>query len=128
MPFQLLFVFRVIQDAHLYLGPRFAQLTRSNPSYREVALQYHQNIDLFSEKVDVVVADINIFNWYNRDPRVTQTVDTTKKVNYHKIFKPTSYRVAFRNPNVRDAFNSALAELRSSGRYKAIVDMYQIKE
>ncbi len=112
------------ERARSILGPGFAEATKNNPKFTEVAQQYHQNIELFSRKVDVVVADINIFQWYNHDPRVIKVVDVKQKVAYHNIFPPTHYQMAFRDPDIRDAFNRALAELKSSGRYQEIIDVY----
>jgi polar amino acid transport system substrate-binding protein len=112
------------QNARQYLGAAFARAIADNPGYREVAQQSHQNLELFAGTVDVVVADINIFQWYNRDPRVTQAVDSTQQVIYHNIFPPTPYLLAFREASVRHAFNGALATLKASGRYDAIVARY----
>ena len=111
-------------NAELYLGPEFKKIARDDPGYSEVALQYKQNIDLYSGVVDVVIADINVFKWNNLHPRVTESVDVEKEVVYHRIFKPSHYSVAFRDEQIRDAFNKALAEMKSSGRYKEIVDKY----
>lgn len=78
-----------------------------------------------SSQVEVVVADRNIFQWYNRDARVTQAVDATQPVTYHNIFAPTGYHLAFRDVTVRDAVNDALTTLKTSGRYDAVIEQYK---
>lgn len=112
------------QNARLYLPDPYRAVADGNPLYSEVAEQYRQNLALFTGEVEVVVADINIFNWFTDDPRVTSMADTQQPVTRHKIFPPTSYRVGFRDEATRDAFDVALAALRASGRYDTIVESY----
>jgi polar amino acid transport system substrate-binding protein len=113
------------QNARQYLGSDFAKVVTDSPGYREVAEQYQQNLALFAGQVEVVVADRNIFQWYNRDARVTQAVDATQPVTYHNIFAPTGYHLAFRDVTVRDAVNDALTTLKTSGRYDAVMEQYK---
>lgn len=112
------------QNARLYLPDPYRAVADGNPAYSEVAEQYRQNLALFAGEVEVVVADINIFNWFTDDPRVTSMADTKRPVTRHSIFPPTSYRVGFRDEATRDAFDVALAALRASGRYDAIIESY----
>lgn len=112
------------QNASSYLGPAYKAVVQKNSTYREEAKQISQPILLFLGRVDVVVADRNIFNWFSHDPEVTAKVDTSQAIRYHAIFPPTEYRVAFRDQDLRDAFNRGLAKLRSSGEYGRIVARY----
>ncbi len=112
------------QKATDYLPPEFAAAVAGNPGYRETAEQYRQPLELFLGEVDVVVADINIFNWFRNDPRVAAQADSTQAITVHDLFPPTPYHVAFRDEAARDAFDAALARLRQSGRYDAIVSSY----
>lgn len=86
--------------------------------------QYLQNLGLFTGDFDVAVADINIFNWYTDDPRVTAASDADQAVTYHDIFSPTPYHVAFQDHHIRDAFDVALTAMKESGRYGEIIDSY----
>ncbi|HYD99351.1 MAG TPA: transporter substrate-binding domain-containing protein [Alphaproteobacteria bacterium] len=110
------------QNAGLYLGDAYKAAVSANKSYREEAKQELQNTLLYSGKIDVVVGDGNIFNWYNKE--VAGKVDTSQKVTLHPIFEPTPYKVAFRDPAMRDAFNRGLAKLKASGAYDKIVAQY----
>ena len=112
------------QNASNYLGPAYKAVAQANPTYREEAKQISQPILLFLGRVDVVVADRNIFNWFSHDPEVTAKVDSSQAVRYHPLFPPTEYRVAFRDQELRDSFNRGLAKLRSSGEYGRIVARY----
>ncbi|WP_152619789.1 substrate-binding periplasmic protein [Paramagnetospirillum magnetotacticum] len=112
------------QRATAYLGPEFKAVADANPSYREESNQVIQPLLLYKGRVDVVVADRNIFDWFANQPEVRDKVDTGQKVVYHPLFPPTDYRMAFRDPTLRDAFNHGLARLKAEGEYDRIVARY----
>lgn len=113
------------QNARVNLGPAFkAAAADGNPRYREEAKQAVQPTLLFLDRIDVVVADRNIFGWFAEDPEVKAKTDTTQPVRFHAIFPPTPYHVAFRDPALRDSFNLGLKKLRASGGYDRIVARY----
>ena len=112
------------QNATIYLGPAYRAAVAGNPTYREEAKQVSQPVLLFLGRIDVVIADRNIFNWFAHDREVTSKVDATQAVRYHPIFVPTEYRMAFRDAGLRDSFNRGLAKLRESGEYARIVARY----
>ena len=112
------------QNATIYLGPAFKAAVAGNPAYREEAKQVVQPTLLFLGRIDVVIADRNIFSWFAHHSDVAGKVDVTQAVRYHPLFPPTEYRVAFRDPALRDSFNRGLASLRSSGEYARIVARY----
>jgi polar amino acid transport system substrate-binding protein len=113
---------RAFQNARLYLGPAFNAAVADNPGYAESANQQTQNAMLFAGRVDVVVGDINIFNWYNQT--MPQTPETRQPIALHAVFPPVEYRVGFRDARLCQDFNAGLAELRASGRYDAIIAGY----
>lgn len=112
------------QNATVNLGPAFKNAVDGNPTYREEPKQITQPVLLFLGRVDVVIADRNIFNWFAHDPEVTAKVDTSQPVRYHAIFPPTDYRMAFSDSELRDSFNRGLAKLRQSGEYARIEKRY----
>jgi polar amino acid transport system substrate-binding protein len=112
------------QNANLYLGPAYKVAIENNPRYREEAKQAVQPTLLFLERIDVVVADHNIFGWFAGDPEVKAKVDTKQPVRFHAIFPPTDYHVAFRRRDLRDDFNRGLKKLRDGGGYDRIVAQY----
>ncbi|WP_068494083.1 substrate-binding periplasmic protein [Paramagnetospirillum marisnigri] len=112
------------QRAALYLGPRFKAVVEANPLYREESRQVVQPIMLYLDRIDVVIADRNIFNWFAHQPEVAAKVDTRQPLRFHPLFPPTDYRMAFRDEGLRDAFNRGLAKLRASGAYDRIVRAY----
>ena len=112
------------QKATDYLPASYGEAVAGKADYSETAEQARQPEALFLGEVDVVVADINIFNWFRNDPRVRADADVTQDVTIHAIFAPTPYQVAFRDAADRDAFDAALAALRDSGRYGTIIAAY----
>lgn len=109
------------QDATLYLGKDFASMAKQNHEYREIPKQQLQINLLYSNRVDTVVLDKNIFYYHRQHNHV---VDTSKPIDMWHIFPPTPFSVAFVDEKVRDDFNEGLKELRNSGRYDEIVKKY----
>ncbi|BAE48990.1 ABC-type amino acid transport/signal transduction systems [Paramagnetospirillum magneticum AMB-1] len=112
------------QRATSYLGPEFKKVAEANQAYREEANQLIQPLLLYKGRVDVVVADRNIFDWFANQPEVRDKADISQPVTYHPLFPPTEYRVAFRDVALRDAFNRGLARLRAEGEYDRIIARY----
>lgn len=112
------------QNASLFLGADYKAAVEHNPRYREEAHQSVQPTLLFLDRIDVVVADRNIFSWFANGADVRGKTDTTQAVRVHPLFAPTEYRVAFRDASLRDDFNHGLKQLRDSGEYDRIVASY----
>lgn len=112
------------QRARFLLGPEFRAMAANHPQYREEAEQFRRNLRLYAGRVDVVVADVRIFHYFNTLPEVTKLVDVHQPILQYAIFPPTDYRVAFHDERQRDRFNQALAELRASGDYARIEARY----
>lgn len=110
------------QRARLLLGPEFGRMAMSNPHYREEALQINRNRLLYSGRVDVVIGDRRILNYFNRE--VADQVDVTQPLSWFYIFPPTPYRVGFRLQEQRKRFNQGLRMLRESGEYQLIEQRY----
>lgn len=113
------------QDATLYLGKDFASMAKENSRYREIPKQELQINLLYTNRVDAIVLDKNIFYYHRKH---NTRVDTSKPVDIWYIFPPTRFRVGFVREKVRDDFNAGLKELCSSGRYDEIVEKYIRKQ
>jgi len=112
------------QNASLYLGPEFKAAAAADPHYREEARQMAQPLLLYLGRVDVVIADRNIFSWFAQQPEVQAKTDTRQAIRFHPLFPPTDYRMAFRDADLRDHFNRGLATLHRTGAYDRIVRRY----
>ncbi|MFP4085933.1 MAG: substrate-binding periplasmic protein [Desulfobacteraceae bacterium] len=109
------------QDATTYLGEAFAEMAKENPQYREIADQSLQINLLYSDRIDAIVLDKNIFQYLRKH---NDRVDTSQPVDVRPIFDPSPFRVAFIDKQVRDDFNEGLKQLRKTGRYDEIVSQY----
>jgi polar amino acid transport system substrate-binding protein len=111
------------QNASLYLGEEFAQIASNNRNYVEMFDQESQVKMLFSKRADVVVIDINIFNYYLKRLKGPQFLE---EINVHRIFEVNPYRVGFKDEKIMKDFNEGLEFLRESGRYPEILGKYFI--
>lgn len=109
------------QDATLYLGKDFASMAKKNREYREISKQKLQINLLYSNRVDTIVLDENIF-YYHRQRN--DMVDISQAIDIWHIFPPTPFSVGFVNEEVRNDFNEGLKQLRKTGRYDEIVKKY----
>lgn len=108
-------------DAKKYLGEEYAAMAEKSPHYSETSRQKSQISMLFSERVDLVVSDKNIFNWYRRQ---LNKVEYSRPVTYYPLFPPNHYKVGFNKEALRDDFNLGLKQLKDSGRYNQILEYY----
>ena len=120
------------QQANLSLGDEFAAMAKSNPDYYEMANQKGQVAKLFLRRNDSIVLDRRIFLYYLKalkdgEAFSEQGSPFNQPFTYHNIFESSDYRIAFKNEKLRDSFNSALQNLKNSGRYKKIIEAY-VKE
>lgn len=115
------------QNARKYLGSEFEEMAANNGAYHETADQRTQNKLLFLERVDVVIGDRYIFQWFSRDENVTKYTGPAPKVTYHEIFPPSHFQSVFKDQKICDQFNLALKQLKASGRYQEIVDSFGVE-
>jgi polar amino acid transport system substrate-binding protein len=112
------------ENAPLYLGPQFGMVVASKKDYSEYANQLAQNVLLYQGKVDVVVADINIFTYLDDMVRAHHTA-AVQPVTFHRLFPPSAYCIAFRDPALRDRFDAVLAHAHELKGYAEISKRWQ---
>ncbi len=112
------------QNARSFLPDPCRATVATSPVYTEVPNQHLQNLGLLRGNFQVVIADINIFNWFMDDFSVTAAAYANQTIAYHEIFPPTPYHVAFQGAAIRDAFGAALTAMKDDGRYDAIIAEY----
>lgn len=110
------------QRARFLLGSEFQRMAEANPNYREEAQQITRNRLLYSGRIDVVVGDLRILKYFNRE--VKDQVDVSQPLTYYPILPPTPYQLGFRFQLQRDLFNKGLAAIRRSGEYLAVEQRY----
>ena len=112
------------QNAHKVLSKEYIQSIESSTKYRELANQKSQVLMLFKGRVDVIVLDESIFEYYKNMLIKEKKISKETEVKSHHFFEPTKYRTAFVDKKARDDFNEGLQELKNSGRYDAIYEQY----
>ena len=105
------------------LGPDYARMAEANSRYREEANQITRNLLLFSGRIDVIVGDRRIIGFFNHI--AAKQVDVTQPVTVYEMFAPIYYSVGFVDPARCAAFDAGLAELRKSGDYARIEQIYR---
>ncbi|WP_167730210.1 transporter substrate-binding domain-containing protein [Terasakiella sp. SH-1] len=110
------------QNAHKVLGKAFHSAVKANKQYSELANQELQVRLLAAGRKQVVVSDFRIFLHFKK--KVEAELGRKIEVQFHELFPPSSYRVAFRRKDIRDRFDQALASLRQSGEYEKILAKY----
>ena len=99
-------------------------MAAQNPRYEEVAKQQSQVYRLMLGRVDAVVMEQRIFDFYlanltraRKDPaRFSHT-----RVRSHDLFPAPEYHFAFRQPQARELFDRKLNAMRQDGRYLRIL-------
>ncbi len=105
-------------NARVFMGPEFAAMADANPHYEEQVDQRAQVEAFFYRRDRVIVVDERIFA-FHRARLAARGVAVPVRI--HRIFPPQDRFFAFRDPAVRDAFNTGLRTLRESGEYSRIV-------
>lgn len=115
---------RAFQRARHLLGDEFRHMAQANPRYHEEAQQVARNRLLYSGRVDVVIGDRRILQYFNRE--VYAQVDVAQPVVEHHLFPATPYHLGLHDASLRDRFDQGLAAIRASGEYAEIERRYAI--
>jgi polar amino acid transport system substrate-binding protein len=96
------------------------------PAYVESNHQTVQPLLLAMGRYDAVLCDRSIFRYFVLQQKKADPGFVMPEVVEHAFTRanPADYRPVFRDAAVRDDFNAGLAQLRKSGRYRAIYDKY----
>lgn len=109
------------QLAHKVLGQEFASAVEKSPLFIQVADQKKQLELLILGRVDTLVMDIHIFQYY----LVLLDLQHIKnQIIYHKVFPESPYRIAFKKEKDLKAFNTALGLFKKTGAYAALKYKY----
>lgn len=103
-------------------GEKFLNTVNKNKKYREVSNQEGQVASLFNKRVDLILIDRYIFNYYFNN----SILKFDRELDYiiYDIFEKTPYSIAFKNINIRDNFNEGLRIIKENGDYDSIIENY----
>ncbi|MBF0371445.1 MAG: transporter substrate-binding domain-containing protein [Magnetococcales bacterium] len=104
------------------LGAQFVNAIQNNLHYRERLKNEIQPVLLYRKRVDVVLSDGMIFQYYRN--KMAERVDVTQPITAHHIFPPQNFSLICHDPLLIDAFNRGLAQIKASGLYGRIHDRF----
>jgi len=103
------------QNAQLFLPERYRQLIPQLASYLEVVEQHQLPAMLLKNRVDALVMDKNIFNYFYR-----QTAPGDQQLKLLHLFGVNAYHLLGRNAQLVQSFNRALLEFKQSPEFTAL--------
>jgi polar amino acid transport system substrate-binding protein len=112
------------QDAKTHLGHDYAKMVSNNPRYGETFDQSIQVKILFLERYEVIQMDAHIFDYYRAKLAKSDRVDMSQKVDRFALFGNSPNGFLFKSEKMRDAFNTQLRWLKSTGQYQKIFERY----
>lgn len=110
------------QNASLLFGTDFAAAVGRSPGYSEHADQDTLNRLLFNRRVDVIITDEYIFH---ANPTQTDLSGKRYDIVSYALFGNSPRHVGFNSPKLRQQFDKALLQLKSSGEYERISQYYR---
>ncbi|WP_340678592.1 transporter substrate-binding domain-containing protein [Paraglaciecola sp.] len=111
------------QSASKVLGEEFAKTVNSNLLYIELPDQRRQVEMLLLGSVDVVVMDVNIFNYFSHIILGENQMD---KVTVYAFFPATYYSAAIQDPELKATFNAAMSDFKLTENYRQLRSKYDI--
>lgn len=113
------------QNASKFLGKEFADYANENPLYDETIHQSSQVKNLVMWRVDVVIADERIFMYYYNQLYGNSSLH---EFNFFNVFPRSPRYVGFLNSKIRDDFDVALEEYKTSPEYYLLLDKYGFRD
>lgn len=106
------------QNSQAILGSEYSQAVAESPKFVELADQKNQLNMLSQGEIDLLVMDINIFNYYNKTFNLDYTV--------HELFEPTPYGLLIKDTNLIKPINQQISQLVKSAQYSALATKWHI--
>ncbi|ABO22722.1 ABC transporter substrate-binding protein [Shewanella loihica] len=97
------------QNATQYLGRDFYQMALSNPQYGESNSQKSQVMMLFSGRVDAIILEGRIFDYYREQLKFR--VDTLQPTSRHSLFAAAPRKIACHSQSIAQKIDLGIAQL-----------------
>lgn len=107
------------QMASRVLGNPFYLASTLSPYYTELSEQSRQLVMLGQGKVELLVMDVNIFNYFSNNDY--------PEVDIHRIFPISNYSMAFKQTELAERFDNEMAKFIASSEYKKLAQKYDMK-
>ena len=97
------------QNATQYLGRAFYDMAKGNPEYGESNSQRSQVMMLFSGRVDAIILERRIFDYYRR--RLKFKLDTSATTQEHPLFTQAPRKIACHDKSLAEKIDLGIAQL-----------------
>jgi len=111
------------QKADKVLGSAFADAVDKSPLYMKIADQSHQPMLLLKGRVQALIMDRNIFEYFTRKLDIN---DINTLFTFHQIFPKTNYKIAFKDRKNVQLFNDVFAQYKQSNEYLSLRKSYNL--
>jgi len=111
-------------DARNFLGEKFSETIKNNPSYRELADQEIQVKTFLMGRTDGIIIDRHIFGYFYKRLTESKEFQENHKIRSVDLFLPTPYCAIFRSEQLRDKFEAGCEAMKNSGRIDEIISKY----
>ncbi|MEZ9142627.1 MULTISPECIES: substrate-binding periplasmic protein [unclassified Shewanella] len=107
------------QNASQYLGQEFLEIAKTHSNYIEVANQKNQVLMLFRERIQAIILEERIFDYYRSqiDSQIKSPVEVTKV----KLFGQAPRYIACHDPETAILVNEAISQLKQTNLYQDIL-------
>jgi polar amino acid transport system substrate-binding protein len=114
------------QNAGLFLGDDYANIFTGSNGYIEIADQKSQLALLFTDRVDAIIMDVNIFKYMlvELQNRKKYLNIYSKDVVIYPLFEPNNYVAGFNTNELKTLFDKGITEIKGTGQYQKIVNSY----
>lgn len=114
------------QNANQFLGDNYASVVSGANGYIELADQKSQLALLFTERVDAIIMDVNIFKYMlvELQNRKKYLNIYSKEVSIFPLFELNNYAAGFNTVELQTLFDKGITEIKATGQYQKIVDSY----
>lgn len=106
-----------------FLGDDFKNKVNDFTSYTEYKIQEEQVKDLLNKKVDAIIIDKNIFDFYYHKISGNQS-NKNHEITKSFLFPRSARPLAFLNKKLRNEFDKGFIKLQESGDYYKILHKY----
>ncbi len=111
--------------AQKFLPQSFGTAVRkAGNKYQELSDQKEQTYMLLTGRVEAVVMDRHIFEFYKNELCREKKVGKNVQVQMIELFSPTLYGSVFRQKKIRNDFNEGIKHLKKTGRFDEIYKEY----
>lgn len=104
------------------LGTEFRAVAQENPRYREIYNHRAQVKLLLHNRVQVIIADRLLVDWYVR--YLARELDRSVELTFHDLFPASQMKFACRRSDLIQDFMQGLEEIKRNGKLEEIKSRY----